>query len=570
MVAVKTKRISTLIETQLPEFISTEYELFSKFVSKYYEAQEAQGGTLDVITNIQKYADIDYYEQNILRQHDTLDVSISNNDNTIVLQDATSFPKQDGYVRIDDEIIFYATRTDTTLQGCSRGVSGNTKLGDLYNKSNFVSTTAAPHAAGQKVFNISNLFLYALVKNFESQYLGSFPEKYLRGEVDKRTLIKNIQKFYKAKGTDSSIKFIFNTIVSKDTSNKPDVYKPRDFTYKVSNADWINVYALKCKLISGDINNLIGKKIVQSDTEDTDYADAVVDNVYADGTRDGEVIYNIVLAPETVNGFFGVSTKTQLEIDLAGTASTGDRVNVFSTVGWDKTGSILIGNETITFSDKNVSQFIIDKRALENAVPHPAGTQVYRPVTISGYGVTLLTMGVVYNLRPSNPQPYSAVGDKIQVSNPGFETDDSKIVNVGTNQTRWLLGTGASVNIPTLPSVATSLDQVSTDVSAILADEQYYYIASSSFPSHKILDGSIVTEKLLDQKLLRIIRRQATRTTETYPTPKRDVGIGLNGVPFYSYKDPESIRYGRDAGGHGSCSSSTAQFCSWNSFRRTW
>ena len=142
MVAAKTKRISTLIETQLPEFISTEYELFTKFIEKYYEAQEVQGGTLDVISNLQDYADIDYYEQNILRQFNTLDVSISNTDDTIVLQDATSFPKQNGYVRIDDEIILYETRTDTTLQGCTRGVSGNTKLGDLYHKSNFVSTTA--------------------------------------------------------------------------------------------------------------------------------------------------------------------------------------------------------------------------------------------------------------------------------------------------------------------------------------------------------------------------------------------------------------------------------------------
>ena len=216
MVAVKTKRISTLIETQLPEFISTEYELFSKFVTKYYEAQEVQGGTLDIINNIQKYADIDYYEKNLLRQHDTLDVSITNTSDTIVLQDATSFPEKDGYIRIDDEIIFYATRTDTTLQGCSRGVSGNTKIGDLYSKSNFVSTTAAAHNSGQTVYNISNLFLYALVKNFEKQYLGSFPEKYLRGSVDKRTLIKNIQNFYKAKGTDSSIKFIFNTLIDRD------------------------------------------------------------------------------------------------------------------------------------------------------------------------------------------------------------------------------------------------------------------------------------------------------------------------------------------------------------------
>ena len=131
---------------------------------------------------------------------------------------------------------------------------------------------------------------------------------------------------------------------------KPEVYKPRDFTYKSSDADWINVYALKCKVISGDVKSLVGKKIVQPDTVEYDYADAVVDNVYADGTRDGEIIYNIVLASETVNGSFGVSTKTQLEKVLTGTAtSKGDRINVFSTTGWDTTGSLLIGDETITF-----------------------------------------------------------------------------------------------------------------------------------------------------------------------------------------------------------------------------
>ena len=304
MPAVKTKRISTLIETQLPAFITDEYELFSKFVQKYYEAQEVQGGTLDVISNLQKYADIDYYEKNILTQHDILASSISDSDTTITVTDAQSFPKKNGYIRIDDEIIFYATRTDTELQECSRGVSGNTSLGDLYEASNFTSTNAAPHNAGQKVLNVSNLFLYAFVKNFENQYLGSFPEKYLKGEVDKRTLIKNIQKFYKAKGTKSSIQFIFNTIVAKEHTNKPEVYKPRDFTYKASESDWINVYALKCKVVSGDVKNLIGKKVVQLETAEYGYADSVVDNVYADGTADNEQIFNIVLAPETVNGSF--------------------------------------------------------------------------------------------------------------------------------------------------------------------------------------------------------------------------------------------------------------------------
>ena len=128
---------------------------------------------MDVINNIQKYADIDYYEKNLLKQNDILASSISDSDVTIVLNDARSFPKKNGYIKIDDEIIFYATRTNTELRNCSRGVSGNTTLGDLYAASNFTSTKLL-HKFWSKVHNISNLFLYAFVKNFETQYLGSF------------------------------------------------------------------------------------------------------------------------------------------------------------------------------------------------------------------------------------------------------------------------------------------------------------------------------------------------------------------------------------------------------------
>ena len=543
MPAVKTKRISTLIESQLPEFITTEYELFGKFVQKYYEAQEVQGGTLDIINNIQKYADIDYYERNLLRQNDVLAASISSSDTNITLSDAQSFPSKNGYVRIGDEIIFYETRTDTVLQGCSRGVSGNTTLGDLYDSSNFVSTDAAAHTAGSTVHNVSNLFLYAFIKNFENQYLGSFPEKYLKGDIDKRTLIKNIQKFYKAKGTTSSIKFVFNTIVAKDIDNKPEVYNPKDFTYKSSEADWINIYALKVKVVSGDPKSLIGKKIVQALTDEYPYADATVDNVYPDGTSDNEVIWNIVLAPETVNGVFNVSTKTRLESTFAGSLGTGGRINVASTLGWEPLGSVLIDDEVIEFDDKNVTQFIIKNRG-DSPVEHTQGTPVYRPVIIEGSDVRLLTLGVVYNAIPSEKQPYSFTDDKLQISNPGFETADPRIVKTGTNEPRWILGTGASVSAATNSAVQSALDGVSTNVSAIFADDQYYYITSSSYPSYNIFDGTNVSETMLDQKLLRIVRKTPTTTTEIYKTPKRDVGILLNGVPIYGYKDSESVRFG--------------------------
>ena len=544
MPAVKTKRISTLIESQLPEFITTEYELFSKFVQKYYEAQEVQGGTLDVINNLQKYADIDFYEQNILKQTDALASSINDTDTSIVLEDASSFPEKNGYVRIEDEIIFYQTRTDTELQFCSRGVSGNTTLGDLYSSSNFTSTDASSHVAGKRVYNVSNLFLYAFVKNFENQYLGSFPEKYLKGDVDKRTLIKNIQKFYKAKGTNSSIKFIFNTIVAKDTNNKPEVYNPRDFTYKASDADWINVFALKCKVVSGDPRNLIGKKVVQTPTENYGYSSATVDNVYAAGTFDGEQIWNIVLAPETVNGEFAVSTKTRLERPLSSTSSTGDRIDVFSTTGWSPFEKVLIGSEIIEFGNKSINQFFITNRG-NTPLSYDTGEFVYKPATILSDDVTLLTLGVVYNLTAEENAPYSSAGDTIQVSEPGFQTADTRINLTGTNQTRWFLNNWQPVSSSTNTSVQSSLEGVPTNVSAILADDQYYYITGSGFPSYNILDRSTVTEDVRDQNLLRILRKNPTSTTEVYKTPQSEIGILLNGVRLFSYKDADSIRFGK-------------------------
>jgi len=136
-------------------------------------------------------------------------------------------------------------------------VSGNTTLGDLYSESTFVTTKASSHNPGAEVYNISNLFLYAFIKNFEEQYLGAFPEKYLKGEVDKRTLIKNINKFYKAKGTDKSIKFIFNSIISRDPRESVESYNPKDSTIKASTSGkdikaYLGVFSGNAEIVLGN------------------------------------------------------------------------------------------------------------------------------------------------------------------------------------------------------------------------------------------------------------------------------------------------------------------------------
>ena len=148
---------------------------------------------------------------------------------SLTVGDTSGFPDS-GYLHVDDEICFYKSKSATQFLEVSRGVSGNTELGDLYKESTFVTTNAADHQISAKVHNISNLFLFALVKSFESQYLPDFPTAFLNDSVDQRNLIKNIADFYKSKGTAQSIKFLFKCLVKNDP--EPEVKYPREQTLK--------------------------------------------------------------------------------------------------------------------------------------------------------------------------------------------------------------------------------------------------------------------------------------------------------------------------------------------------
>ena len=100
-------KISFLVDQQLPDFINEEYELFGKFIQKYYEQLELQGQPLDIIDNLQVYRDVDFYENNLLNQSTTVVGLVNIGDTTITVEDASSFPKNGGYFKIDDEICFY-------------------------------------------------------------------------------------------------------------------------------------------------------------------------------------------------------------------------------------------------------------------------------------------------------------------------------------------------------------------------------------------------------------------------------------------------------------------------------
>jgi hypothetical protein len=533
--ATGTNNLSTIIENQFPSYISESYPLFVKFLQKYYEQLENTGQPLNLINNITKYLDIDTYTNKILKESAVL-VSITVSTAsfyTIKVDDSSSFPSNNGVIQIDNEIIFYQSNANNTFSNCYRNISGTTKLGDLYNTSTYITVDynslgqpSITHSAGIKVYNLSNLFLYAFTRNFQNQYLSNFPEQSLKSSVDKSTLIKNIKSFYRAKGTEKSIQFLFNSIVSTETDDIPHVIYPKDYTLKSSGGNWINIYGIKVSYSGSNITDLIGQQVTQN--YNGSYSFATVDDVSYIGNNDGENIYLLVLAPETVVGSFQFASKTFLTSSVN---STSTYINVYSTLGWNQSfGNFLIGGETINFSDKTINQFIVPSSSLSGS--YSTFTPLYNEVYIEGTAldnstIRLIPFGVLYDLNVDKSLPYCSEGDNVQISKPGFFSLDPKV-------TEWLLNE-SNVFSSVVP---TSL----VNVSAIFQDNNYFYITSSGFPDYAVGSfSSFPTPK--DQKNLKLIKKTSIVTNDINPTPNSQVGVLVNGVPLYSYKDTDSVTY---------------------------
>ena len=86
----------------------------------------------------------------------------------VVNVDSTNgFVDRDGIIKIDNEIIYYESKTSTTFENCSRGFSGiTTYISSLEpDKLEFSQTQIDDHTEGTKVYNLNILFLQQFFKD---------------------------------------------------------------------------------------------------------------------------------------------------------------------------------------------------------------------------------------------------------------------------------------------------------------------------------------------------------------------------------------------------------------------
>ena len=214
--AIDRIQLQDIVASQLPTYVQEDFPLLGDFLQQYYVSQEIEGGSYDLIQNIDQYVKVD--ELYNLNDYTSLSADISYTDTTVGAGASTNFtygfPEENGIIRIDDEIIFYGNKTTTSFENCVRGFSGiTTYIGpDTPDQLVFEETAAQKHSAGAQIQNLNILFLKEFFKKIKYQFAPGFSDRKLSSGLDQRNFVFGASSFYDSKGTDQSFKILFHAL----------------------------------------------------------------------------------------------------------------------------------------------------------------------------------------------------------------------------------------------------------------------------------------------------------------------------------------------------------------------
>lgn len=347
-------KISDILDNQIPEYLLLESPKFLEFLKQYYISQEYPGSSVDIVDNFEEYSKLDNLIPEVFSNTTTLSENISNTEQEISVVSTLGYPDRYGLLKIDDEIITYTQKTPTSFVGCVRGFSAITNFHHKLNPSELIFSTSesSEHQQGSSVENLSSLFLKEIFRKIKSYLLPGLEEVELYPGINVSNFIKSIKQFYQSKGTDESYRILFKVLYGE----KVDVVDLEKFLLKSSYAKFIRREVAIAKAISGNPKNIIGQKLFKSNDDET-YAYISESEIVLVGL---EPFYKISLFKGYTNesyifGNFNISPKTKV---TEKTPIGSSIISVDSTVGFEPSGVIISGNNTIEYTDKSLNQFL--------------------------------------------------------------------------------------------------------------------------------------------------------------------------------------------------------------------
>lgn len=347
-------KIQQIVESQLPSFILDESPNAVEFLKQYYVSQEYQGGPIDITDNLDQYLKLDNLSPEAIVSSTTLSADIADSSTTIQVSSTKGFPNQYGLFKIDDEIITYTGITTNSFTGCIRGFSGITDYHQELNQENLVfsTSTAAAHAANSTVQNLSSLFLKEFYKKLKYTFTPGFENLTFVDEIDAGNFIKHAKDFYESKGTDDSIRILFNVLFGET----PTVVNLEEYLIKPSASNYVRREIVVAEAVSGDPLKLVGQTVVKSTDPSTSASISSVEIF----TRKGRTYYQLELFvgydnQSAVQGNFIITPNTKA---LESVSVGSSILSVDSTIGFKNAGTIISGTNSISYTGKTVNQFL--------------------------------------------------------------------------------------------------------------------------------------------------------------------------------------------------------------------
>lgn len=490
MVSNNKIRLAQVFENQIPDFVNDDFPLFKDFLKQYQESLEYPGASQDILSKIDNYVNLDV----LLLSPDetTSNNNFSKTDTTLSVVSTNGFPSSYGLLKIGSEIITYKSKTDKTFEGCVRGFTGITEIGD---EIEFSSSVSSEHFSGSKVENLSGVFIKVFFEKLKRQIAPGFEGRELPKSVNSRLFYKHVNDFYRSKGSAESFKILFNALYGVDVQ----VIRPSDFVFEPSAASSRRVVNLVVYAI--DINQpdltdfllnrtLFQKKVNSQDINQDVSASGTITNV--ERIERGSQRYYIISLDDdyakdttvrgTISGNFEVTKTTRVTENHAKTSSI---LYVDSTIGFDRNRSLdaYLDNGLIKpfpMSNRTLNEF----HNVRSTFDIPRGTLVsaknYAYVENGDTNIYFRVTNVLTDIPPSTDNYYS-IGDPIKFNTLGLRDSDKKYNN-------WTFNVTPTYNISSIEIANLSRREYSVTLEAEfdLVTRDNFYITSSTGDSYDV------------------------------------------------------------------------------------
>ena len=419
--------VNRIIENQLPEFVVSDFPKAAEFLKQYYISQEYQGGPIDLTTNLDRYLKVDNLVPEVITGSTILTADITSSETGIGVSSTKGFPSEYGLLKIGDEIITYTGITTNSFTGCVRGFSGVTgynvgvtsSLIEVNNqKLVFEDTSATSHNEKAEVTNLSVLFLQEFYKKTKRTFLPGLEDNKFHSDIDVGNFVKFARSFYQSKGIEESIKILFKVLYGVN----PKVTDLEERLIKPSSAEYIRREVVVVENVSiYDPLKLVGQTIFKSTDTGTNASVSEVEIL----NRKGKTYYKISLFvgfsdTDFIEGVFTIPGKTKV---LESTPVGFSTITVDSTVGFGNTGTVISGNNIISYTSKSINQFF-GCTGVNNAIT--TADDIRSQEVVYGFEdgdltkkVQLRITGVISGFTPVSNVNMVNEGEKIYVKNVG-------------------------------------------------------------------------------------------------------------------------------------------------------